>query len=83
MEKHPVDLLMIENGRNTFLEVTEKEITMTIHKLNNLSSLGQDKIGPLTIKHGGKTLHSLIKLVLNSTCQLGYFANAWKFDNRI
>ena len=30
-------------------------------------------------KHGGKTLHNLIKLELNSACK----PNAWKFDNRI
>ena len=34
-------------------------------------------------KHGGKTPHNLINLVLNATCQLGYFPDAWKFDNRI
>ena len=74
---------MTENEQNTFSKVTEKEITMAIHKLNNLSCPGPDRIGSLMIKHGGKTLHNLKKLVLNTTCQLGYFPDAWKFDNRI
>ena len=56
---------------------------MTIHKLNNLSSPGPDRIVSLMIKHGGKALHNLIKLVLNGACQLGYFPDAWKFDNKI
>lgn len=51
---------MIENGQNNFSEVTEKEITMTIHKLNNLSFPDQDRIGYLMIKHERKTLHNLI-----------------------
>ena len=67
IEKDTADLLMTKNEQNTFSEVTEKEVTMAIHKFNNLSSPGPDKIGSLMIKHGGKTLHSLIKLVLNAT----------------
>ena len=81
--KDTVDLFMTENGQNTFSEVSEKEITVVIHKLKNFSSPGSDRIGSLIIKHGGKNLHNLIKLVLNATFQLGYFPNAWKFDNRI
>ena len=46
---------MIENGQNNF-----SEITMTIHKLNNLSFPDQDRIGYLMIKHERKTLHNLI-----------------------
>ena len=83
IEKDTVDIAMTENEQNTLSEVTEKEITMAIHKLNNLSSPGPDKIGSLVIKHGGKILHNLIKLVLHATCQLGYFPDAWKLDNRI
>ena len=67
---------MTENGQNTFSEVTEKEITMAIHKLNNLLSPGPDRIGSLMIKHGGKIFHNLVKLVLHATCQLGYFPDA-------
>ena len=81
--KDTVDLFMTENGQNTFSEVSEKEITVVIRKLKNFSSPGSDRIGSLIIKHGGKNLHNLIKLVLNATFQLGYFPNAWKFDNRI
>ena len=51
--------------------------------VNKLLSSGPDRRGSLMIKHGGKALHNLIKLVPNSTCQLCYFPNAWKFDNRI
>ena len=32
IEKDTVDLLMTENGQNAFSKVTEKEITMAIHK---------------------------------------------------
>ena len=35
------------------------------------------------INYGGKTLHNLIKLVLNASCQLGNFPSAWKFDDII
>ena len=56
---------------------------MATHKLNNLSFPVTDRIGFLMIKHEGKTLHNLIKLALNLNYQLGYFPNAWKFDNRI
>ena len=56
---------------------------MAMHKPNNLSSPGPDRIGSLMIKHGGKTLHNLIKLVLNGACQLGHFPDASKFDNKI
>ena len=59
---------MTENGQSIFSEVNGKEITMLIHKLNNLSSPDPHRIGSLVIKHGGKTLHNLIKLVLNATC---------------
>ena len=50
IEKDTADLLMTENEQNTFSKVTEKEIIMAaIHKLNNLSSPGPDRIGSLMI----------------------------------
>ena len=56
---------------------------MAIHKLNNFSSPGRDRIGSLIIKHGRKTQYNFIKLVLNATFQPCYFPEAWKFDNGI
>ena len=31
----------------------------------------------------GKALHKFLKLILNSTCQIGCFSNAWKLYHRI
>ena len=55
-----------------FPDVTEKEVRIVIHKLNN------DKR-----KHGGEILHKFIRLILNPTSEIGYFSNTWKLNQRI
>ena len=47
------------------MEVHEKEVMIVIHTLSN------DKV-----KHGGKALHKFLRLIFNSTSQVGYFSNA-------
>ena len=34
------------------------------------------------VKHAGKALHKFLRLILNSTSQIGYFSNAWKIYHR-
>ena len=54
------------------MEVHEKEVMIVIHTLSN------DKV-----KHGGKALHKFLRLILNSTSQIGYFSNVLKLHHRI
>ena len=64
-------------------QVTLKEVQSAIKDLNSYSAPVLDRIGTLLIKNGGDYLHKTITDILNANCQLGYFPDTWKRDNRI
>ena len=64
-------------------QVTLKEVQSAMKNLNSFSAPGPHRIGTLLIKNGGDYLHQTITDILNATCQLGHFPDAWKHDNRI
>ena len=64
-------------------QVTLKEVQSAIKDLNSYSDPGIDRIDTLLIKIGGDYLHKTITIILNATCQLGYFPDTCKRDNRI
>ena len=76
-----VDKLLAEKPKNCREQVTLKQVQSAIKDLNSYSASGPDSIGTLLIKNGGDYLHKTITDIL--TCQLGYFPETWKCDNKI
>ena len=78
-----VDKLLAEKPKNCMEQVRLKEVQSAIKDLNSYSISGPDRIGTLPIKNGGDYLHKTITDILIANCQLGYFPDTWKRDNRI